>query len=49
MVTDKYQVKISSKFVMLEYLDDSKYINRAYESIRQNRYIPISAKEKSRF
>ena len=49
MVTEEYQVKISSRFIALEYLDDSKYINRAYESIRQNRYIPISAKEKSRF
>ena len=45
MVTEEYRVKISSSFVALEYLDDSKYINRAYESIRQNRYIPISAKE----
>jgi hypothetical protein len=45
MVTEEYRVKISSKFVALGYLDDSKYINRAYESIRHNRYIPISAKE----
>jgi len=29
----------------LEYLGDSKYTNRAYESIRQNRCKPISAKE----
>jgi hypothetical protein len=45
MVAEEHQVKISSRFVTLEYLDDSKYINRAYESIRQNRYIQISAKK----
>jgi len=45
MVTEEYRVKISSKFVALEYLDDSKYINRAYESIRHNRHISISTKE----
>jgi hypothetical protein len=44
MVTEEYRVKISSRYVALEYLDDSKYINGAYESNRQNRYIPISAK-----
>lgn len=45
IVTEEYRVKISSKFVTSGYLDDSKYTNRAYESIRHNRYIPISAKE----
>jgi hypothetical protein len=47
MVTEEYRAKISSRFVALQYLDDSKYINRAYESIRQNRHIPFQPKKAS--
>jgi hypothetical protein len=46
MVTEEFRVKISSRFVALEYLEDSKSINRAYECIRQNKYIIISGKER---
>jgi hypothetical protein len=35
-VKEKYQVEISNRFAALESLDESFYINNAWESIREN-------------
>jgi hypothetical protein len=42
-VKEQYQVTIKKKFAALKNLDDKGYINRAWETIREN--IRISAKE----
>jgi hypothetical protein len=38
-----YHIKISNRFADLENLNDSMYVNRAWEDIKEN--IKISAKE----
>jgi hypothetical protein len=42
-VKEQYQVTIRNKFAALENLEDSGYINRAWDNIREN--INISAEE----
>jgi hypothetical protein len=40
-VMKQYQIKISNMFAALEGLNDSKYINRAWENIKESIKAPI--------